>query len=89
MTIAVELASTLGIITTFPAQVVFAVPLIGSLGFEIQSNRDSTGYMVCDPNCHIAANSDRYDNSTTVKHSQDTGLVSMYHRWYLSGLAYP
>jgi hypothetical protein len=70
MTITVGLASTLGILTTFPTQVVFAVPLIGSLGFEIQSNRDSTGYMVCDPICHVAASSDRDDNSSNDSEAQ-------------------
>jgi hypothetical protein len=63
MTIIVGLVSTLGILTVLLAQVVFAAPLIGSLGFEIQSNSDSTGHIVCDPNCHVAANSDRRNDN--------------------------
>ena len=47
--------------------------------------------MVCDPNCHVAANSDRDDNSSNDRDdnnsdrddSQGTGLVSMYHRIHL------
>jgi hypothetical protein len=70
MTITVELVSTLGILTALPAQVVLAAPLIGSLDFEIQSNRDNTGYIVCDPNCHVAANSDRDDNGNNDSEAQ-------------------
>ena len=85
MTITVGLVSTLGILTALPAQVVFAVPLIGSLALT-QSNRDNTGYMVCDPNCHIAANSDR-DNGS----NDSTARIQVYCQcalssiWYLNG----
>ena len=67
MTTTVGLVSTLCILTALPAQVVFAAPFIGSLAFEIQSNRDSTGYIVCDPNCHVAANSDRDSNDSQAQ----------------------
>jgi hypothetical protein len=69
MTITVGLVSTFGILTALPAQVVFAAPLIRSLDFEIQSNRDNTGYIVCDPNCH-AANSDRDDVGSNDNEAQ-------------------
>ena len=51
------LISTLGFLTTLPGQFVIAAPFIGSLDFAIQSNGDSSGYIVCDPNCHVASNS--------------------------------
>jgi hypothetical protein len=57
MIITVGLVSTLGFLTTLPGQFVIAAPFIGSLGFTIQSNGDSSGYIVCDPNCHVASNS--------------------------------
>ena len=60
MTIAMGLVSTLGILTTLHTQFAFAEPLIGSplrTDFNIQSNGDSSGYIVCDPNCHMATNS--------------------------------
>ncbi|MGA9150103.1 MAG: hypothetical protein WBZ36_05970 [Candidatus Nitrosopolaris sp.] len=53
----VGLVSTLGFLTTLPGQFVIAAPFIRSLGFTIQSNGDSSGYIVCDPNCHVASNS--------------------------------
>ncbi|MFY9794269.1 MAG: hypothetical protein WAJ93_01120 [Candidatus Nitrosopolaris sp.] len=40
MTTTVGIISTLGIITTLPAQFLFAAPLIGSRDFGIQSNGD-------------------------------------------------
>jgi len=70
MTTTAGLVSTLCILTALPAQVVFAAPFIRSLAFEIQSNRDSTGYVVCDPNCHVAANSDRDDNGSNNSEAQ-------------------
>jgi hypothetical protein len=70
MTITVGLVLTLGTLTALPAQVVFAASLVGSLVFEIQSNRDNTGYVVCDPNCHVAANTDRDDNGSNDSEAQ-------------------
>ena len=52
----VGLVSTLGFLTTL-GQFAIAAPSIGSLDFAIQSNGDSSGYIVCDPNCHLASNS--------------------------------
>ena len=49
------IVSTLGFLTTLLGQFVIAVPFIGSLDFGIQSNGDNSGYIVCDPNCHIAS----------------------------------
>jgi len=53
----VGLVSTLGFLTTLPGQFVIAAPLTGSPGFTIQSNGDSSGYIICNPNCHVASNS--------------------------------
>ena len=51
------LVSTFSFLTTLAWQSVIAVPFIGSLDFGIQSNGDSSGYIVCDPNCHVSSNS--------------------------------
>ena len=53
----VGLVSTLGFLTILPGQFIIAAPSIGSLDFSIQSNGDNSGYIVCDPNCHITSNS--------------------------------
>lgn len=58
----VVVVSTLGFLTTLPGQFVIA-SFIGPLGFTIQSNGDSSGYIVCDPNCHVASNSSNNSSS--------------------------
>jgi hypothetical protein len=68
MTITAGLVSTLGILTTLHPQFAFADPLIGSAvttDFNIQSNGDSSGNIVCDPNCHVATNTNSNTNSGT------------------------
>ena len=60
----VGLVSILGFLTTLPGQFIIAAPSIGSLDFAIQSNGDTSGYIVCDQNCHIARN--RISLHTTV-----------------------
>ena len=52
----VGLVSTLGFLTTLLGQFIIAAPS-RSLDFAIQSNGDGSGYIVCDPNCHVASNS--------------------------------
>src|SRR5215469_5778422 len=69
MTITTGLVSTLGILTSLHTQFAFADSLIGSpvtIDFNIQSNGDTSGYIVCDPNCHMATNS----NSNTSNNSE-------------------
>src|SRR5215813_3067712 len=98
----VGLVSILGFLTTLPGQFIIAAPSIGSLGFAIQSNGDTSGYIVCDPNCHIASNNsgnnssgNNSSNTNTVvmvlKHNHHTGLLSMYPPIHLVSqrLAYP
>jgi hypothetical protein len=66
MTIATGLVSTLGILTTLHTQFAFADPLIGSplrTDFTIQSNGDSSGYIVCNPGCHMVANGNTNSNT--------------------------
>jgi hypothetical protein len=73
------LVSTLGILTTLHTQFAFADPLIGSpvtTDFNIQSNGDSSGYIVCDPNCHMATNSN--SNSNTNSNSSDSEAQPAY-----------
>jgi hypothetical protein len=73
------LVSTLGILTTLHTQFAFADPLIGSpvtTDFNIQSNGDSSGYIVCDPNCHKATNSN--SNSNTNSNSSDSEAQPAY-----------
>jgi hypothetical protein len=52
----VALVSTLGFLITLSGQFVIASPPIRFLDFAIQSNGDSSGYIICDPNCHVASN---------------------------------
>src|SRR5215471_16220600 len=69
--------STLGILTSLHTQFAFAEPLIGSpvtTDFSIQSNGDNSGYIVCDPNCHMATNS----NSNTKSNSTDSEAQPAY-----------
>jgi hypothetical protein len=66
----VGLVSTLGYLTTLPEQLVIAAPFIWSLAFTIQSNGDSSGYIVCDPNCHVASNSVSNNNGSNGTESQ-------------------
>jgi hypothetical protein len=82
MTIATGLVSTLGILTTLHIQFAFADPLIGSplrTDFTIQSNGDSSGYIVCDPNCHMATNSNTNSNTNnTNTNSSDREAQAAY-----------
>jgi len=75
MTIATGLVSTLGILTMLHIQFAFADPLIGSplrTDFTIQSNGDSSGYIVCNPNCHMATNSDTNSNTNTTNSNSNS-----------------
>ena len=67
--------STLGILTTLHTQFAFADPLIESplrTDFNIQSNGDSSGYIVCDPNCHMATNSNTNTSTNSNSNSSDS-----------------
>jgi hypothetical protein len=66
----VGLVSTLGFLTTLPGQFVIAVPSIRSLDFAVQSNGDSSGYIVCDPNCHLASNSGSNNSGSNYTETQ-------------------
>jgi hypothetical protein len=75
MTITMGLLSTLGILTTLHTQFAFAGPLIGSpltTDFDIQSNGDNSGYIVCDPNCHMTTtnNSSNSNNNSSNSEAQ-------------------
>ncbi|MGC2572149.1 MAG: hypothetical protein WA364_11615 [Candidatus Nitrosopolaris sp.] len=53
----------------------FADPLIESplrTDFNIQSNGDSSGYIVCDPNCHMATNSNTNTSTNSNSNSSDS-----------------
>jgi hypothetical protein len=78
ITITIGLVSILGTLTTLHTQFAFADPLIGSTvstDFNIQSNGDSSGYIVCDPNCHMAANSNTNSNSSDSEPQPAYGLT--------------
>jgi hypothetical protein len=80
MTITTGLVSTLGILTSLYTQFAFADPLIGSpvtTDFNIQSNGDSSGYIVCDPNCHTATNINN-NSSNTNSNSSDSEAQPAY-----------
>ena len=75
MTIATGLVLTLGILRTLHTQFAFADPLIGSplrIDFTIQSNGDSSGYIVCDPSCHMATNSNTNSNTNTTNSNSNS-----------------
>ena len=50
-----------------------------ALDFDIQSNGDSSGYIVCDPNCHVSSNSGGNNGGSSITRSQHINLLSMYH----------
>jgi hypothetical protein len=52
MATTIGMVSTLCFLTTLHTQFVSAAP-----DFNFQSNGDISGYIVCNPNCHIASNS--------------------------------
>ena len=66
----VGLVSTLGFLTILPGQFIIAAPSIGSLDFSIQSNGDNSGYIVCDPNCHITTNSGSNNSGSNSTETQ-------------------
>jgi hypothetical protein len=81
MTIAMGLVSTLGILITLHTQFAFADHLIGSplrTDFNIQSNGDSSGYIVCDPNCHLATNSNTNTSTNSNSNSSDSEAQPPY-----------
>jgi hypothetical protein len=78
MITAVGLVSTLGFLTILPGQSIIAAPSIGSLDFSIQSNGDNSGYIVCDPNCHIASNSDSNNSSSSNRDTNGTETQPSY-----------
>src|SRR5262245_3726202 len=69
----VGLISTLGFLTILPGQFIIAAPSIGSLDFSIQSNGDNSGYIVCDPNCHITSNSGSNNSGSNNSGSNNSG----------------
>jgi len=75
----VGLVSTLGFLTILPGQFIIAAPSIGSLDFSIQSNGDNSGYIVCDPNCHIASNSGSVSNNSGINNSSSNGKIAILH----------
>jgi hypothetical protein len=79
ITIAMGLVSTLGILTTLHTEFAFAYPLIGSplrTDIDIQSNGDNSGYIVCEPNCHMATNANTNTNSNTNSNSNSNSNSS-------------
>ena len=80
MTLTTGLVSTLGILTSLHTQFAFADYFIGSpmtTDFNVQSNGDSSGYIVCDPNCHMATNSNS-NSSNTNSNSSDSEAQPAY-----------
>jgi len=41
-----------------------------ALDFDIQSNGDSSGYIVCDPNCHVSSNSGGNNGGSSITDAQ-------------------
>jgi hypothetical protein len=57
------LVSTLGFLA-------LSIQFAFALDFGIQSNGDSSGYIVCDPNCHISSNSGANNGGSTINDTQ-------------------
>ncbi len=82
MATSLALVLTLGVLTTLHTQFAFAAPLITSAltpdFFNIQSgNSDSgngSGYIVCNPNCHLSSNTD----SGNSGNSGNSGVEASY-----------
>ena len=68
MATTIGLVSTLCFLTTLHTQFVSAAP-----DFNIQSNGDSSGYIVCNPNCHIATNSGTNNSGTNNSGTNNSG----------------
>jgi hypothetical protein len=60
----IALVSTLGFLIALSIQFAFA------LDFGIQSNGDNSGYIVCDPNCHVSSNSGGNNGGSNITDAQ-------------------
>src|SRR5215831_10241375 len=80
LAMATSLALTLGVLTTLHTPLASATPLITSPltpdFFNIEGDNsgsgNGSGYIVCNPNCHLSSNSDNA-NSGSSSGSSDTG----------------
>ena len=85
------LVSTLGFLTTLQTPFAFPAPSIGSRltpDFGIQSNGDNSGYIVCDPNCHMSSSSSGTSNSQVQPAYRLTVNVTIssiryFNGWYI------
>jgi hypothetical protein len=75
------IVSTLIFLTTLHVQFAFAAPLTVSPltpDFDIQSNGDNSGYIVCDPNCHFASDNGSSNNSSNNNGSNISDTQAAY-----------
>ena len=68
MATTIGMVSTLCFLTTLHTQFVSAAP-----DFNFQSNGDISGYIVCNPNCHIASNSGSNNSGSNNSGSNNSG----------------
>ncbi|MFZ0510536.1 MAG: hypothetical protein WAM14_02920 [Candidatus Nitrosopolaris sp.] len=80
MATSLALILTLGVLATLHTQFAFAAPMISPLTpdlFNIQSGNsdsgNSSGYIVCNPNCHVSSNSGSSDSG-----SGNSGVEAAY-----------
>ena len=72
-------ASIMGLVTTLGFLVAPSTQFAFALNFGIQSNGDSSGSIVCDPNCHLSSNSGDNKAVAVLMMRQHINLLSMYH----------
>ncbi|MFY9872378.1 MAG: hypothetical protein WAK17_21925, partial [Candidatus Nitrosopolaris sp.] len=73
MATTIGMVSTLCFLTTLHTQFVSAAP-----DFNFQSNGDISGYIVCNPNCHIASNSGSNNSGSNNSGSNNSEAQPAY-----------
>jgi len=63
-------ASIMGLVTTLGFLVAPSTQFAFALDFGIQSNGDSSGSIVCDPNCHLSSNSGDNNGGSSINDAQ-------------------
>jgi hypothetical protein len=72
MATTIGMVSTLCFLTTLHTQFVSAAP-----DFNFQSNGDISGYIVCNPNCHIASNSGSNNSGSNNSEAQPAYRITV------------
>ena len=63
-------AAIMTLVLTLGFLIVPSIQFAFALDFGIQSNGDSSGNIVCDPNCHVSSNSGGNNGASNITHAQ-------------------